>query len=242
MPDLERFAEHHGLLIVSIAELIDYRLQNERLVRRVSSGTMRPGVISAPAPVELAAHVFASDVEDTEYLALVAGDPAAAAARGEPVLVRVQSMCPVGDVFASRACDCHWQLEEALRIIAAEGCGVFLYVHPRSRTSLVSTFQAHVLHLAKSDVAPAGSPLRDFGLGAQVLADLGVRKIRLLSNNPKKIAGIAGYGIEVVARVPIEAAPTSENASWLRERREREGHLLVALRGGGNPQGGGEEP
>jgi 3,4-dihydroxy 2-butanone 4-phosphate synthase/GTP cyclohydrolase II len=237
MPDLERFAEHHGLLIVSIAELIDYRLQNERLVRRISSGTLRPDI--APAPVEFAAHVFASDVEDTEYLALVAGDPAAAAARGDSVLVRVQSMCPVGDVFASRACDCHWQLEEALRAIAAEGCGVFLYVHPRSRTSLVSTFQAHVLHLVSSRSEGASpSPLRDFGLGAQVLADLGVRKIRLLSNNPKKIAGIGGYGIEVVARVPIEAAPTSENAGWLRERREREGHLLVALRGGSQ----GEEP
>jgi 3,4-dihydroxy 2-butanone 4-phosphate synthase / GTP cyclohydrolase II len=230
MPDLERFAEEHGLLIVSIAELIDYRLQNERLVHRVSSGALRPGNI-ASAP-EFAAHVFGSDVEDTEYLALVLGDPGAAAARGEPVLVRVQSMCPIGDAFASRACDCQWQLEEALRTIANEGLGVFLYVHPRSRTSLRATFDAHVLHTARADAPPSTGALRDFGLGAQVLADLGVRKIRLLSNNPKKIAGIGGYGIEVVERVPIEAAATTENLGWLRDRREREGHLLVALRGG----------
>jgi 3,4-dihydroxy 2-butanone 4-phosphate synthase/GTP cyclohydrolase II len=231
MPDLERFAEQHDLLIVSIAELIDYRLQNERLVQRLSSGPLRPGISNLPA--EFMAHVFGSDVEDTEYLALVLGDPATAAARGESVLVRVQSMCPVGDVFASRACDCHWQLEEALRTIAKEGRGVFLYVHPRSRMSLRSTFEAHVLHTTRGDgQVPATGALRDFGLGAQVLAELGVRKIRLLSNNPKKIAGIAGFGIEVVERVPIEAAPTSENSGWLRDRREREGHLLVALRGG----------
>jgi 3,4-dihydroxy 2-butanone 4-phosphate synthase/GTP cyclohydrolase II len=235
MPDLERFAEEHGLLIVSIAELIDYRLQNERLIHRLSSGTIRPSMPQLGA-AEFTSHVFGNDVEDTEYLALVVGDPAAAAARGEPVLVRVQSMCPVGDVFASRACDCRWQLEESLRVIAKGGLGVFLYVHPRSRTSLRSAFDAHVLHTSRdaaaATTAPQAGALRDFGLGAQVLADLGVRKIRLLSNNPKKIAGIGGYGIEVVERVPIEAAPTSENAGWLRERREREGHLLVAMRGG----------
>jgi 3,4-dihydroxy 2-butanone 4-phosphate synthase / GTP cyclohydrolase II len=231
MPDLERFASEHGLLIVSIAELIDYRLQNERLVRCVSSGALSPSGLSEGTP-PLAAHVFASDVEDTEYLALVAGDPAAAAARGESVLVRVQSVCPVGDVFATRTCDCRFQLDEALRTIVAEGRGVFLYVHPRSRTSLASTFDAHVRHTARTDAPPQTGTLRDFGLGAQVLAELGVKKIRLLSNNPKKIAGIGGFGIEVVERVPIEAAPTSENAVWLRERREREGHLLVALRGG----------
>jgi 3,4-dihydroxy 2-butanone 4-phosphate synthase / GTP cyclohydrolase II len=242
MPDLERFAAEHGLLILSIADLIDYRLQNERLVRKASSGTLRPGIL-AGGP-EFQAHVFASDVEDTEYLALVLGDPAASA---EPLLVRVQSMCPVGDVFNSRSCDCAWQLEEALRTIAAEGRGVLLYVHPRSRTSLVTTFESHVRHARGADVpavpparatgGKSGGALRDFGLGAQILAELGVRKIRLLSNNPKKIAGIGGYGIEVVARVPIEAAATSENVGWLRDRREREGHLLVALRGG--PTGNG---
>jgi 3,4-dihydroxy 2-butanone 4-phosphate synthase/GTP cyclohydrolase II len=227
VPDLERFAAEHDLLIVSIAELIDFRLQHERLVRQAASGLIRPGFLAAGT--ELKSHVFVTDVEDNEYLALVAGDPAAAAARGESVLVRVQSMCPVGDVFASRSCDCRWQLEEALSAIVREGTGVLLYVHPRQRTSLVVSFEAHVLHSGPKDAA-AGGALREFGLGAQVLAELGVKKIRLLSNNPKKIAGIAGYGIEVVERVPIEAAPNSDNVGWLRERREREGHLLSALR------------
>src|SRR5262249_42698341 len=139
----------------------------------------------------------------------------------------VQSMCPIGDAFASPTCDCHWQLTEALRVIQTEGRGILLYVYPRARTSLVSTFDSHVLHTSRSE---GGGALREFGLGAQVLAELGARKIRLLSNNPKKIAGIAGYGIEVVERVPIEAAPTTDNLGWLRERREREGHLLTAVR------------
>jgi len=227
MPELEKFAAEHGIIIVSIAELIDYRLQNERLVRRAASGPVRPAFLPG---VELAGHVFVSDVETTEYLALVVGDPAAAAERGASVLVRVQSMCPIGDPFASRSCDCRWQLEEALAAIVREGTGVLLYVHPRDRTSLLSAFESHVLHSSKPE---GGGTLRDFGLGAQVLAELGVRKIRLLSNNPKKIAGIAGYGIEVVERVPIEAAPTSDNVGWLRERRDREGHLLTAVRKAG---------
>jgi 3,4-dihydroxy 2-butanone 4-phosphate synthase/GTP cyclohydrolase II len=225
MPDLEKFAEEHGLIILTIAELIDYRLQNERLVRKASAGPVRTGLLPG---VELAGSVFVSDVEDNEYLALVVGDPAAAAERGASVLVRVQSMCPIGDVFASRTCDCQWQLAEALNAIHQEGCGVLLYVYPRARTSLVTTFDGHVLHnLPRVETQGA---LRDFGLGAQVLSELGVRKIRLLSNNPKKIAGIAGYGIEVVERVPIEATATTENLGWLRERREREGHLLTAVR------------
>jgi 3,4-dihydroxy 2-butanone 4-phosphate synthase/GTP cyclohydrolase II len=226
MPDLEKFAAEHNLLIVSIAELIDYRLQNERLIRRATSGPVRPAFL--PKGTELAGHVFVSDSEDTEYLALVAGDPAARAERGESVLVRVQSMCPVGDPFASQSCDCRWQLEEALSAIVREGTGVLLYVHPRARTSLVSSFESHVLHSSKE----SPGALRDFGLGAQVLAELGVRKIRLLSNNPKKIAGIGGFGIEVVERVPIEAASSSESVTWLRERREREGYLLSVRKAG----------
>jgi 3,4-dihydroxy 2-butanone 4-phosphate synthase/GTP cyclohydrolase II len=225
--DLEKLAAEHDLLIVSIAELIDFRLQNERLVRRASAGPLRPGFL--PVGGELAGHVFVSDVEDTEYLALVAGDPASAAARGESVLVRVQSMCPVGDAFGSRSCDCRWQLEESVAMMMREGTGVLLYVHPKGRTSLAASFESHVLHTPRIE---QGGTLRDFGLGAQVLAELGVRKIKLLSNNPKKIAGIGGYGIEVVERVPIEATVTSENRDWLRERRERDGHLLSVRKAG----------
>ncbi len=231
MPDLEEFAERHGLMILTIADLIDYRMQTERLVRRVSTGALRPSVADVP---EFAAHVYQSDVEDNEYLALVLGDPRQASAAGQPVLVRVQSICPVGDAFAANTCDCQWQLREALRAIAAEGRGVFLYVHPRARTSLATNFDEHVRHV-KGDKPAAPGALRDFGLGAQVLADLGVKRIRLLSNNPKKIAGIAGYGIEVAERVPIEASPASESASWLRDRREREGYL-ISIAGKGEPK------
>jgi 3,4-dihydroxy 2-butanone 4-phosphate synthase/GTP cyclohydrolase II len=141
-------------------------------------------------------------------------------------------MCPVGDAFGSRSCDCRWQLEESVAMIMREGTGVLLYVHPKGRTSIASAFESHVLHTARVDPAGQTGTLRDFGLGAQVLADLGVRKIKLLSNNPKKIAGIGGYGIEVVERVPIEAATTSDNRDWLRERREREGHLLSVRKAG----------
>ncbi|MBI4509096.1 MAG: 3,4-dihydroxy-2-butanone-4-phosphate synthase [Deltaproteobacteria bacterium] len=229
MPDLERFAEQHGLMILTIADLIDYRLRSERLVSRVATGLVRPAILGGS--VDFVAHVYGSEVDRNEYLALVCGDVAGAGEQGAPVLVRVQSMCPIGDVFASRSCDCEWQLREALRAIAAEGRGVFLYVYPQGRTSLVSSFQAHVLHRGEEpEPGQRGSghqgALRDFGQGAQVLADVGVRKIRLLSNNPKKIAGIGGFGIEVVERVPIEATATTENLGWLRERREREGYLV----------------
>ena len=217
MPDLERFAAAHGLLIVSIAELIDYRLQNERLVHASRAGKVRPLGLDT----DFDARVYTTDVEDTEYLALTIGDVRGMAERGESVLVRVQSMCPIGDVFNTRSCDCGWQLRDSLRTMAQAGLGALLYVHSRSRTSVASAFDAHVLHAPRSD---AGA-LRDFGLGAQVLHDLGLKRIRLLTNNPKKIAGLTGFGIEVVERVPIEQT-TSENAPWLAGRREREGYLL----------------
>ncbi|HKA87151.1 MAG TPA: 3,4-dihydroxy-2-butanone-4-phosphate synthase [Haliangiales bacterium] len=217
MPDLEKFAAHHGLMIVTIAELIDYRLQNERLVRPTGLSKVRP----LGFDVDFDARVYITDVEDTEYLALTIGDVRAAAERGESILVRVQSMCPIGDPFTTRSCDCGWQLRESMRTMAKEGRGAFLYVHSRSRTSLLHAFESHVLHSPRGD---AGA-LRDFGLGAQVLHDLGLKRIRLLTNNPKKIAGLTGFGIEVVERVPIEQT-TSENAPWLVGRREREGYLL----------------
>jgi 3,4-dihydroxy 2-butanone 4-phosphate synthase/GTP cyclohydrolase II len=217
MPDLEKFAAEHGLMIVTVADLIDYRLQNERLVRSTRQSPVRPLGLD----VDFDARVYVTDVEDTEYLALTVGDVRAAAARGESVMVRVQSMCPIGDPFNPRSCDCGWQLRDSLRTMAKEGLGALLYVHSRSRTSLLHAFESHVLHGPRGD---AGA-LRDFGLGAQVLHDIGLKRIRLLTNNPKKIAGLTGFGIEVVERVPIEQT-TSENAPWLAGRREREGYLL----------------
>jgi 3,4-dihydroxy 2-butanone 4-phosphate synthase/GTP cyclohydrolase II len=218
MPDLEKFGAEHGLMILTIAELIDYRLQNERLIKKAASGTLKPAVV---APAEFQAHVYHSDVEDNEYLALVLGD----VANAEKCLVRVQSVCPIGDPFGSPDCDCETQLRLALRAIATEKLGVFLYVYPRARTSLVTAFNEHVLHNKPASPRQPDGALRDFGLGAQVLADLGLRKIRLLSNNPKKIAGIGGYGIEVVERVPIEVE-SAANAAWLSER----GHIISLKR------------
>ena len=173
--------------------------------------------------VEFAAYVYTSDVQDSEYLALVLGD--LQKAQTQPFLVRVQSMCPLGDVFGSQSCDCEWQLRQSLRLITQAESGVFLYVVPRGRASVLGAFEKHVLQKTPS----SEGALRDFGLGAQVLADLGLREIELLTNNPKKISGLKGFGIAVKKRVPIEADVTGDNQEFLRRRREREGHLLSVV-------------
>jgi 3,4-dihydroxy 2-butanone 4-phosphate synthase/GTP cyclohydrolase II len=202
MPDLEKFSADHGIMILSVADLIAYRLQRERIVQRRSAGQVRPGILG---PGEaFSAYVYGTEVEATEYLALVRGDVARAARDGAPVLVRVQSMCPVGDVFGVRP-----DLGAALRAIDAVGLGVFLYVHNPARSGLLPSFERTVLQQRReSDAAGQQSTvLRDFGLGAQVLADLGLRKIRLMTNSDRKIPGIEGFGIEVVERVPMPGEP-----------------------------------
>jgi 3,4-dihydroxy 2-butanone 4-phosphate synthase / GTP cyclohydrolase II len=216
MPDLERFSAQHGIPILSVADLVTYRLQHEHIVERRSSGELRPGLLGAGAP--FAAHLYGTHVEATEYLALVRGDVAAAAAAGRSALVRVQSMCPIGDPMHTRP-----DLAVALEAIDRSAAGVFLYVFNGERTSLARAFARQVLERSPSEAAPlpvTGSAqteaLRDFGLGAQVLADVGCRKIRLLSNTDRKIVGIEGFGIEVVERVPLDQAAASE------ERAERE--------------------
>lgn len=206
MPDLERFAAEHDLMIVSVADLIAYRLQHERIVECRHAGEMRPGVLGAGAPFQC--YLYSTTVEEAEYLALVRGDVRAASAAGESVLVRVQSMCPIGDPFAVRS-----DLTAALRAIDQAGRGVFLYVYNKARTSLERSFQKHILG-REAEAAPssqASSPpagvhseaLRDFGLGAQVLADLGCRKVRLMSSSSRRIAGIEGFGIEIEEWVSI---------------------------------------
>jgi 3,4-dihydroxy 2-butanone 4-phosphate synthase / GTP cyclohydrolase II len=202
MPDLEEFSRRHRIPIVSVADLVTYRLQHERIVHPRQVGEMRPAFLG---PGEaFAARLYATDVEDTEYLALVRGDLEQAAAAGEPALVRVQSMCPVGDPFGTRP-----DLVAALSAIDRAGLGVFLYVFNKARTSMVRSFSRQV---QRQDTWPVDSrpvqseALRDFGLGAQVLADLGCRKIRLMSNADRKIVGIEGFGIEVIERVPIPSA------------------------------------
>jgi 3,4-dihydroxy 2-butanone 4-phosphate synthase / GTP cyclohydrolase II len=191
MPDLESFATQHGLGIVRIADLIQYRLSQEMLVRRVSQGAVRPRLAGVRA--EFQAHVYATDVEDAEYLALVLGD----VTTPEPVLVRVQTASVPRDVFGIAPPGDGTPVTSWLRMIEQEGRGVLLYIVPRGQAGLASAVAP----------APGGSPstdapLRDIGLGAQVLVHLGVRTIRLLTNNPRRIAGLEGYGIHVVECVP----------------------------------------
>ena len=199
-PELEQFAEKHGLLLISVADMIAYRLQREQIVRRQAHGAMRPG--SLPPGEPFAAYYYDTHVEDTEYLALVRGDVVTASAKGETVLVRVAAMEPLCDPFALRP-----DLDAAIKAIDDAGCGVLLYVVNRGRMRLRHSFERVVgLTPRESSVSlakPSSEALRDFGLGAQVLADLGLKKIRLMIHSDRKIAGIEGFGIEVVDRVPI---------------------------------------
>jgi 3,4-dihydroxy 2-butanone 4-phosphate synthase/GTP cyclohydrolase II len=220
MPDLEKFGQEHGMRILSIADLIEYRLERESLVERRAEAVLTPSFLGTSS--DWKTYVYGTNVEHTEYLALVMGDVSS----DEPVLVRVQNVCFPGDVFGSAQCDCGPQLRAALQAIEREGRGVFLYVYNAGRQSLLGDVRAHVLHQSGPRVAGAEHKLRDFGLGAQVLANLGVKSIRLLTNNPTKIVGLEGYGLCVAERVPIEVGATKHNISYLRDKRDREGHLL----------------
>lgn len=198
MPDLEKFAAEHGLLICTVADLVAYRLQQERIVSPVSEGTMRPRFLGAGD--EFRACLYQTEVEDTEYLALVRGDVAAASSAGDEVLVRVHSACPVGDPFGTRP-----EMVRSLERIDREGLGVFLLVHNKARTNLRRSFERQIQGREPEPAGEGGQSeaLRDFGLGAQVLANLGLSKIRLLSNSELRLVGIEGFGIEIVGREPI---------------------------------------
>ncbi len=205
MPDLEEFSERHGILIVTIADLIAYRLQREKIVREIADRTkVRPPILG---PGELFdAHLFGTDVEDTEYLALVRGDVPAVAAAGEPVLVRVHSVDPVGDALGTRP-----ELLGSLEAIDKAGVGVFLYVFNKSRMGLSRSYDRYLLGGKRPAATAADSDvLRDFGLGAQILAELGCNKIQLLSNTDRKIVGIEGFGIDVVSRVKVPVEQRSK--------------------------------
>jgi 3,4-dihydroxy 2-butanone 4-phosphate synthase/GTP cyclohydrolase II len=201
-PELEAFAQKHGLLLLSVADLIAYRLQRERIVRCQATGALRPGSLGPGEP--FVAHYYDTEVEDTEYLALVRGDVAAASAAGDVVLVRVAALDPLADPFDLRP-----DLDAALQAIDAAGLGVLLYVFNRGRTQLGKSFERLVLQResAPLSVGGASDALRDFGLGAQVLSDLGCSKIRLMMWSDRKIPGLEGFGIEVVERVPIPGRP-----------------------------------
>ncbi|MGN6109079.1 MAG: 3,4-dihydroxy-2-butanone-4-phosphate synthase [Kofleriaceae bacterium] len=204
-PELEQFAAKHGLMLLSVADMIAYRLQREQIVRQQGAGPMRPGSLGPGEP--FMAYHYETAVEDTEYLALVRGDVAAASAAGAPVLVRVAPMDPLGDPFMMRP-----DLHAALQAIDDAGVGVLLYVMNRNRTRLGPSFERLVLQQRGArDAAGSGTSetLRDFGLGAQVLADLGLKKIRLMIHSDRKIAAIEGFGIEVVERLPIPGRPAA---------------------------------
>ena len=224
MPDLRIFAEEHGLKIVTIADLIKYRLNKESLVRRIATATLPTkygGVFTAIA--------YENDVDPYHHIALLKGEIRAE----DTVLVRVHSQCLTGDVFGSRRCDCEEQLHTAMAMVEKEGKGVIVYMRQEGRgIGLVNKLRAYCLQDIGKDTVEANEALgfkadmRDYGIGAQILADLGLHKIRLLTNNPRKIIGLEGYGIEVVERVAIETKPHQENIEYLKAKAKKMGHLL----------------
>ncbi|HVL92277.1 MAG TPA: bifunctional 3,4-dihydroxy-2-butanone-4-phosphate synthase/GTP cyclohydrolase II [Acidimicrobiales bacterium] len=227
LPDLQLFAEQHGLLLVSIADLIRHRRQHDKLVKRVSEAPI-------PTPYgEFTCYVYESLLNGDQHVAFVKG-----AVQGEAdVLVRVHSECLTGDVFGSRRCDCGSQLDAAVRRVAEAGLGVVLYLrgHEGRGIGLAHKLRAYNLQDQGRDTVDAnldlGLPVdnREYGIGAQILVDLGITTMRLMTNNPAKYTGLEGFGLEMVERVPLQPAHTPENFGYLRTKRERMGHLLEGL-------------
>ncbi len=227
LPELEEFTQRHGLPLISIADLIRYRRHHEKLVRRVAEATL---------PTEhgaFQAFVFESVLDNEQHLALVYGD----ISDQRDLLVRVHSECLTGDVMGSMRCDCGPQLHTALAKIAAEGAGVVVYLrgHEGRGIGLGHKIRAYALQEDGRDTVDAnleqGLPVdsREYGIGAQILVDLGVTSMRLMTNNPSKYGGLEGFGLNIVERVPIESRPTEFNIDYLRTKRERMGHLLEGL-------------
>lgn len=227
LKDLRAFARKHDLKMLTIADLIRYRMGRERLVKRVASPDL---------PTRLGKwkiHAFHFEMENRTHVALVMGEPGA----DEPVLVRVHSECLTGDVFGSTRCDCGLQLERAMELIAREGRGVILYLRQEGRgIGLANKLRAYELQDSEQqDTVEANLALgfradhRDYGVGAQILYDLGIRKLRLMTNNMGKYVALRGYGLEIVERVPLELPPSDDNRDYLRTKKAKLGHLLESV-------------
>ncbi|MFB3887727.1 MAG: bifunctional 3,4-dihydroxy-2-butanone-4-phosphate synthase/GTP cyclohydrolase II [Thermodesulfobacteriota bacterium] len=224
MPDLRIFAEKHGLKIVTVADLIEYRMKKESLVRRIATAklpTKYGGLFTAIA--------YENDIDPHHHIALVKGEIGSE----DRVLVRVHSQCLTGDVFGSKRCDCEEQLHTAMAMVEREGKGIIVYMRQEGRgIGLVNKLKAYSLQDLGKDTVEANQALgfepdmREYGIGAQILSDLGLHKIRLMTNNPRKIIGLEGFGIQVVERVPIETMPRQENLEYLRTKAKKMGHLL----------------
>ncbi len=238
MPDLEVFAEKHGLLIVTIEDLIEYRRRREILVERLVDGVRLP-----TRHGEFTVHLYRSRTDGKEHVALTHGWPEAPEEadqkfpkQDDPVTVRVHSECLTGDLFGSLRCDCGQQLDAALGRIAESGKGVLLYIRQEGRgIGLANKLRAYKLQEGGADTVEANERLgfpadmREYGIGAQILNDLGVRRMRLLTNNPRKMAGLKGYGLEIEEHLPLPSEPGEHNERYLKTKRDKLGHLLPHL-------------